>query len=204
MPAATNLRRILPRLWSWHAYAPEVKVDLFACALKSEAGLVLVDPIALDEIGLKVLASHGPVHAIVVTNANHARQASEFKSSWNVPILAHPDAVSGLEISVDGLLQAGDSIGGGDIQVLDLPGGGAGEIALYDRSGRIHFGDAVVNLESTGLCLLPNKYCSDPAQLKRSVAALAGLKADVITFAHGAPLIAPLGAGLDLIVSLAL
>ena len=201
MPKATNLRQIVPRLRSWHAYDLEVKVDLFSCALESEAGLVLVDPIGLDEIGMKTLASHGPVHAIVLTNANHARQSVEFRRCWNVPILAHRDAVMGLEIPVDGLLQAGDLLGGG-IQVLELPGAGAGEIALYDQSGRIHFGDAVVNLESTGLCLLPEKYCSDPAQLKKSVAALGGLKADVITFAHGVPLVELSEDGLDLIVSL--
>jgi glyoxylase-like metal-dependent hydrolase (beta-lactamase superfamily II) len=86
--------------------------------------------------------------------------------------------------------------------VLELPGAGAGEIALYDQSGRVHFGDAVVNLESTGLCLLPEKYCSDPVQLKKSVAALGGLKADVITFAHGVPLVELSEDGLDLIVSL--
>ena len=202
MPTATNLRQIVPRLWSWHAYDPEVKVDLFSCALESEAGLVLVDPIGLDEIGMKTLASHGPVHSIVATNANHARQSMEFRSCWNAPILAHRDAVTELEIPVDGLLQAGDLLGG-CIQVLELPGAGAGEIALYDQSGRIHFGDAVVNLESTGLCLLPEKYCSDPAQLKKSVAALGGLKADVITFAHGVPLVELSEDGLDLIVSLA-
>lgn len=202
MPTATNLRQIVPRLWIWHAYDPEVKVDLFSCALGSEGGLVLIDPIGLDELGMKTLASHGPVHAIVLTNANHARQALEFRRPWNAPILAHRDAVMGLEIPVDGLLQAGDLLGGG-IQVLELPGAGAGEIALYDQSGRIHFGDAVVNLESTGLCLLPEKYCSNPAQLKNSVAALGGLKADVITFAHGVPLVGQFKDGMDLIVSLA-
>ncbi len=202
MPLATNLRQIVPRLWSWHAYDPQVKVDLFSCAIESEEGLVLIDPIGLDELGMKTLASRGSVRAIVVTNANHARQSAEFQRSWNAPILTHRDAVMELEIAVDGLLQAGDFLGGG-IQVLELPGAGAGEIALYDQSGRIHFGDAVVNLESTGLCLLPEKYCSDAAQLRKSVAALCGLKADVITFAHGMPLVGPLGDGLNLIVSLA-
>jgi hypothetical protein len=50
--------------------------------------------------------------------------------------------------------------------------------------------------------LLPEKYCSDPVQLKKSVAALGGLKADVITFAHGVPLVELSEDGLDLIVSL--
>jgi len=117
--------------------------------------------------------------------------------------LSHRDAVMDLDVAIDGLLQAGDSFGGG-IQVLELPGAGAGEIALHDRSGRMHFGDAVVNLDSTGLCLLPEKYCSDPAQLKKSVAALRGLHADVITFAHGAPMVEPGEAGFDLILNLAL
>ena len=202
MPIATNLRQIVPRLWSWHAYDPAVKVDLFSCALEFEGGLVLVDPIGLDEWGMKTLASQGPVRAIVVTNANHARQSAEFKRFWNAPVLTHRDAVVELETPVDGLLQAGDFLGGG-IEVLELPGAGAGEIALYDQTGRIHFGDAVVNLESTGLCLLPEKYCSNPAQLKNSVAALGGLKADVITFAHGVPLVGQFKDGMDLIVSLA-
>jgi hypothetical protein len=99
--------------------------------------------------------------------------------------LAHPDAVGELESPVDGTLRAGQRIGG-SLEHIELPGAGPGEVALYDGRGRLHLGDALINLDSTGFAILPEKYCSDSALLKRSLQRLGERRVEVMTFAHGA------------------
>ena len=202
MPTADNLSELVPGVWTWSAYGPEVKVDLSSCAIRSDEGLIIVDPINLDEKGMSALSNAGHWHSVVLTNANHARQSEIFRERYGVPILAHPDAAMELEIPVDGVVMAGEFVGG-SIQVLDLSGAGVGEIALYHPAGRIHFGDAVVNLESTGLSLLPEKYCSDLERLKKGIRALKRCRAEIMTFAHGAPVVEPAAAGFEFVLSLA-
>lgn len=202
MPIADNISELVPGLWTWSAYGPEVKVDLSSCAIRSDEGLIIVDPIDLDEKGMSALWNAGRWHSVVLTNANHARQSEIFRKRCPVPILAHPDAAMELEIRVDGVVRAGELVGG-NIQVLDVSGGGVGEIALYHPAGRIHFGDAVVNLESTGLSLLPEKYCSDLERLKKAIRGLKGFRAEIMTFAHGAPVVESVDVGFEFVLSLA-
>jgi hypothetical protein len=46
-------------------------------------------------------------------------------------------------------------------------------------------GDALVNLPGRGLEILPDKYCTNPTQLRRSLRHLP--MADLVLTAHGAP-----------------
>ena len=49
-------------------------------------------------------------------------------------------------------------------------------------------GDAVINLDSEkGLELLPDKYCDDPRENRRSLEKLLALDFHILTFAHGLP-----------------
>jgi hypothetical protein len=188
MPAAETIHEVGNNMWMWHAYDPSVKADLSSCALLSEGGLIIIDPISLCEEGMLVLDAAAPWAAIVLTNGNHARASFEFKQRYGTPIFAHPDAASELEIAVDEFLNVCSRVGG-NIELLDLQGAGAGEVALYHPAGSIHFGDAIVNLESTGLDFLPEKYCSNQSRLKTSLKALEGRCVKIMTFAHGLPIV---------------
>src|SRR5438034_6516523 len=88
MVEAPELQALGHDLWLWQAYDPAVKSDLFSGAAKTEAGLFLVDAIALSDTALKELASHGAVSGVVVTNANHVRAAKTFAKAFGVPIFA--------------------------------------------------------------------------------------------------------------------
>jgi glyoxylase-like metal-dependent hydrolase (beta-lactamase superfamily II) len=188
MAMAQTLQLIAEDLWFWEAYEEAVRAHLSSCAVRAESGLVIVDPIDLSPEGWTELTRLGPVAAVVLTNGNHARSASRFRTRLSVPILAHPDALGELEVPVDGVLSIEKRVGG-SLEVLALPGGGPGEIALRDPRGRLHLGDALVHLESTGLSVLPEKYCRDARQLALSLRALLGMRLDVLTFAHGQPIL---------------
>ena len=138
--------------------------------------------------GLDELALHKPVVAIVLTNENHARAALWFRGRFGSPIFSHSDALGSLTLAVDGTLGPMRRVAG-NLTVLEIPGAASGEIALLHPGGSLHFGDAVVNLEATGLALLPDKYCLDPKILKRSIQSLPVDGVELVTFAHGPALI---------------
>jgi hypothetical protein len=199
MPVAETIHEVVHNMWMWHAYDPSVKADLSSFALRTDYGLIIVDPILLSEEGMLVLREASPWAAIVLTNGNHARASLEFKRRSGVPIFAHPDAARELEIPVDEFLKIGGRVGG-NLELLDLQGAGSGEVALYHPAGSIHFGDAVVNLESTGLDFLPEKYCSSQSRLKTSMQALQGRRVDIMTFAHGLPIVTDTQSRFDALV----
>lgn len=189
MVVSKLLQTVAPGVWSWHAYDEDVRTDLFSTAVLAEAGLVLIDPIRLHDGGVEELSLHKPVAAIVLTNENHTRAAAWFRSRFAAPIFSHPDAVGTQNVPIDGTLDVNRRVAG-NLKVIEVPGAASGEVVLLHPSGSLHFGDAVVNLESTGLAPLPDKYCADPRVLRESLRSLPFAGVDVVTFAHGPALTA--------------
>ncbi|NDB96942.1 MAG: hypothetical protein EBZ78_12425 [Verrucomicrobia bacterium] len=105
---------------------------------------------------------------IVQTNANHDRFSKEMSG------LVHGK----IESEVSGF------------EKIPLPGAGAGETGYFHPETRtLVLGDALINLAPHGLALLPDKYCTDPAQLRESARLLGRLPVERIFFAHGAPIV---------------
>ena len=73
---------------------------------------------------------------------------------------------------------------------IPLTGAGEGETSYFHpESKTLVVGDALINLPPHGLTLLPDKYCTDPVQLRKSVRRLSQLPIERIFFAHGAPIV---------------
>ncbi len=188
MEKAASLELIAEGVWIWHAYDESVRTELFSTAIMADDGLVVMDPIDLAPGAMARLGALGPVAAIVLTNGNHSRAATRFRSRFGAPVLAHPDALGELTSTVDGSLHVGRRVGG-SLELIELPGAGLGEVALLHENRSLHLGDALVNLDSTGLAVLPDKYCSNHAQLAQSLRQLRSRRVESVTFAHGQPLV---------------
>jgi len=186
MAAANGFSAISPHIFSWQAYEPSVKCELSSSAIATPAGLVFVDPIPLADRWLRELLASGTPCAIVITNGNHARAAAEFRERLAVKVFASEEAADS-GFTPDEFIAEGDFTPGG-MRVVGLPGAGPGEIALVG-DGVICIGDAVIHLEPEGFGLLPAKYCSDAHQLRDSLRKLLSYQFDVMTFAHGVPLV---------------
>ncbi len=189
MPRAEEFQLVTPQLAFWQAYEPAVKAELSCCATVTPAGLVFIDPIPLAKPALEELAQLAPPAAIVCTNGNHVRAAEAFRARFSIPICAHPAAISELGITVDREIREGDTIAG-TLEVIELPGAGPGEIALHSANGAMHIGDALIHLEPMGFTFLPDKYCSDPQEMRRSLGKLLRFNFELLSFAHGLPLTA--------------
>lgn len=175
-----------------------MKCELSSCALDTADGLILVDPIELAEPSLgKMLRGRTP-RAIVLTNGNHTRAAERFRTGLGVKIFASHDA-TGLDLTPDATLADGQ-IAFGEIRIISLPGAGPGEIALVGH-GIACIGDALIHLPPDGFRVLPDKYCADPTELRRSLRKLLSCDFQVMTFAHGAPLTDSARTKLELLIA---
>ncbi len=127
--------------------------------------------------------------AIFLTSANHERAAADYKKKTGLPVYAHDGARGEFSMEIDRWIQDREELFG--LTAIHLPGFAPGEIALYtpDAGGMIMMGDALINLQSTGFTLLPDKYCDDPKLARKSLQKLLQFSFEVMTFAHGLPII---------------
>jgi hypothetical protein len=188
MTAASEIHEVAAGLFVWQAYEEEVKAELTSCAITTGSGLVLIDPIPLAPYAMQELLEAGQPVQIVLTSGNHERAAESLRDRFQIPVAASADAAKELSFKPDALITGGDEIEAA-LTVHEVPGGGPGEIALHHRAGVLHLGDALINFEPNGFAFLPDKYCSSPHQLRRSLRNLLPLEFSVLTFAHGLPLV---------------
>lgn len=191
MPRAQELAHVSPGVSVWQAYDSKVKADLFSTALKTDAGTYLIDPIPLAPEGLLSLrASHPKMAGIFVTNANHARAATDFARTFSVPLYVHNELRGSPDFLQATGVQDGKVFAGG-LTAVAIGGAAAGEMALHhnDNGGTMIVGDALINFEPHGFELLPAKYCLDPKQMGQSLGKLLDYAFERMLFAHGTPIL---------------
>ncbi len=187
MPRADEFQLIADGLFVWQAYDPAVKVDLSCCARRTARGLVFIDPIPLAAAALAELCARETPAAIVLTNGNHTRAAADYRQRFSIPILAHAVAVAELGLAPDQEIADGETVLD-TFTAITLSGAAPGEIALH-AEGVLHIGDALIHLPSTGFTPLPEKYCADARELRGALGKLLRFPFEVLTFAHGLPLL---------------
>jgi glyoxylase-like metal-dependent hydrolase (beta-lactamase superfamily II) len=183
VPEYSTLR---PELFHWQGYEPEVKCDCSSTAIVTEAGLIFIDPIPLAEEALRDLVgeSFSAAAAVVLTSGNHQRESLALAKRFGIPIFAPENA--GNDIIADQRFRSGDMVAG--MESIALPGFGPGETAFL-HEGALIFGDALINLEPEGLRPLPEKYREEKKLSLRSLKSLEALKAELLLFAHGHPIV---------------
>lgn len=182
----TEAHPLTQNLFVWGRYDPSIKAEMFSSALKTKAGVVLVDPIALDSDSLEEFIGEQKPAAVIATNTNHARESSSFAARFSTPIFAHPAAEipAALLIPSKALFESG-------LTIIPIEGAAAGEIALHcdDDNGTMIIGDALTNFGSDGFSFLPSRYCSNQKLMRKSLRKLLDLSFERILFAHGSPII---------------
>lgn len=177
-----EVRRIRDGLVVWRLYVDRVKVDCTSTLLRATDGWTVFDPFDIAEEDLTPILAGESVARIILTSENHQRDSVALAKRWNCPILAPVEARP--ELIADQWYAAGDVLPGG-IRVIPLPGGAQGESAILGGDVLV-VGDALIHLKEFDI--LPDKYCLNPAQLRRSLAALLDEDFSTLCFAHGLPL----------------
>lgn len=189
--SAPELVPIATAIFIWHHYDPAVKAELFSSGLVIDSDqIVIVDPIPLSEGQLGLLRGYGRCAGVVVTNRNHRRAAALFSAQLRTPIFAHPAGIADEESRSIIAVGQGDRIAG-KLEVIEIDGAPAGEIALYHpmHGGTLILGDALINFAPYEFSFLPRKYCTNEKQMRRSLRKLLNYKAERMLFAHGTPIL---------------
>ena len=190
MRPASDFDRIASNIAIWNGYDSSVKAELCSTCLITSDGSYLIDPIPLQRERLDELISSGSVAGIIVTNGNHHRASALFAEQLARPIIAHPDSFSDKQPSRFREVVDGEAICDG-VEVIGIEGAVPGEIILHHAAdgGTLIVGDALINFEPYGFTFLPQKYCSNQKEMRRSLQNLLAYKAERILFAHGIPIL---------------
>ena len=185
MQPALEYQTIRPGLFFWQAYDPAVKTDLCCCAFQAPGGLVFSDPVPLAPAALDELLAGGAPHAILLTSANHQRDALPLARRFGIDVWAHSAARG--QAPATRWFEDGELLFGG-VEAISLDGFAPGECAFW-LGGLIVLGDALVHIAPYGFSILPDKYCADPKRGRESLKKLLRFPAEILTFAHGLPIV---------------
>jgi glyoxylase-like metal-dependent hydrolase (beta-lactamase superfamily II) len=185
---ASELVKISDTLHLWHFYDASVKAELFSTAVETPDGVLLVDPIPLQEESLAELVTGHPVAGIFLTNANHCRAVLQFSEKFSVPIFAHRVTATACDLSVREAKDRDSFLP--NTRAVEIAGAAPGEMAIYNAEddGSLVVGDALINFEPYGFALLPEKYCTNAKEMRRSLRGLLDYEFERMLFAHGTPL----------------
>ncbi len=186
LPTADRLEEISPGIFRWAAFSPFHRVELTSHAVLADGGLLVFDPIPLAaESQTRLNAFAGP-RALVLTNGNHLRASPDWSGQLGAPVWSPTPELFPADLDVGPWPLVNPPPFPGWI-AHPLPGGAPGETAFLNAAWSLAvFGDAVVNLPGRTLELLPDQYCTDPRQLRRSLKGLPPFERAL--FAHGQPL----------------
>lgn len=188
---ATEVQRFAPETFYWEQHAEELKTTLSSAAYREEPEIVLIDPVPLSMSALNKIVGHSSRAFILLTSANHERAAGALRENMRIPIWAHKATKPDLEVHADDFFEDGEKLPGG-LTAIHLPGCTPGESAFYTpkNNGMVFMGDALVNLDPEhGLTFLPDKYSQNPKQSRESLRKLLKLEFEIMTFAHGQPIV---------------
>lgn len=195
MPPIAEFETLATGVFSWHGFNPECRTECSSTAIRTPEGFVWIDPLCLEEEAVGRMVGKEKIAAVLLTNGNHERAATHLKERYDLPIYAPEGAQA--EVHADHWVRDGEVLFQ-SVRATALPGGGGGETA-YLASGALIVGDALIHLQA--LEILPDKYCHDPQQLRKSLQALVPLVYDVACFAHGPPLWSGARAGINRLLS---
>ena len=181
MARAAEFQPLTKSVAIWHALDPAIRTELFSTAVRTEQGVIAIDPIPLTKAAQLEFESFGRASAIAVTNCNHERAARDFAKRYSAPIFAPKELGDGHAPSELSPLYS--------LDVIVVDGAAPGEFALHDTrdSGTLIVGDALINFDPYGFALLPEKYCINRKRMIGSLRRLLDLEFVRLLFAHGTP-----------------
>ncbi|MDQ3699866.1 MAG: cupin domain-containing protein [Chloroflexota bacterium] len=186
------MKQISPLTYEWSRYNPRSQSDFNAHFVQSAAGApgVLIDPLPFNEGDEAHVRSLGGVTAVVLTTAQHDRDAARCAATFECPLLVPRAALPALiEAGLSGAqpYRPEEELPAGLLAVPVPDGPSPGETALYSRAGggTLIVGDAVLGKPLGELSLLPKDWYDDIIKSARGLRALLARRVSHLLVAHG-------------------
>jgi hypothetical protein len=183
---AAGVEKVVPGVWCWSLEDERIGGYIgSAHAFRSGQGVVLVDPLPLEETAFRSLGS--PI-AICLTCGSHQRSAWRLRRELGIQVHA-PSSVREVEEEPDVRYDEGDALPGG-LQAFFTPGAGTTQHALLltGETAVLFTADLFVHPLGEPLGFVPDEYLHDPAEARRSAGRLLDVDFDVLCTGHGLPI----------------
>ena len=181
---ARTTAEVVPGLIHFKIDDERIKSQSDAYALVQGGGVVLIDPLPLEQTQLSRL---GRVEAVVLGSPSHQRSAWRYRREFNAKVHA-PEGWRDLDEKPDATYREGDPLPGG-IRALHAPGPGNAHHVFHvaGKPGVLLCTDLWL-ATGKGVEFLPDKYLSDPGRARDSARRLLEVDFDVLCFGHGDPI----------------
>lgn len=178
---ATSIEEVVPGIWRWSIHDERIDFLGAAYAVKTDEGVVMIDPLPLEAVAL---AGLGRVEAIVLTCGSHQRCAWRYRREFGVKVYA-PALSKEIDEEPDVRYGDGDALPGG-LHAVFTPGAGTTQhtLLLGDRKVAV-VPDMLVETPEGRVAMLASRWMYDPEEARRSVEKLLDLDFDVLCLAHG-------------------
>ena len=182
---AERVEPVVAGVWRWHVWDDRIGFESDAYAVAGDDGLVLIDPLPLEQ---KSLTGLGPVAAICLTAACHQRSAWRYREMFGVKVYA-PARSRAMEEEPDVRYTVGQRLPG-RLEAMHTPGPESAHYAFlrHGKPGVLFCADLLMRTEDDPLDFVPAAYHDDPAATRQSVRDLVALDFSVLCLSHGRPI----------------
>jgi glyoxylase-like metal-dependent hydrolase (beta-lactamase superfamily II) len=178
---ATSIEEVVPGVWRWSIHDERIDFLGAAYAVRTDDGVVMIDPLPLEGDALDEL---GDVGAILLTCGSHQRCAWRYRRELGAPVYA-PELSKEIDEEPDVRYGDGDSLPGG-LHAVFTPGAGTTQHTLLLSDRKVAFvPDMLVETPDGRVAMLASRWMYDPDEARRSVEKLIDLDFDVLCLAHG-------------------
>ena len=178
---ASEVEEIVPGVLRWAIHDERIDFLGAAYAVTTEDGVVMIDPLPLDD---EALASVGSVEAIVLTCGSHQRCAWRYRRELETKVYA-PALAEEIDEEPDTRYSDGDTLPG-SLHAIFTPGAGTTQHTLLLDDPKVAFvPDMLVETPEGRVAMLASRWMYDPEEARRSVEKLLELDFDVLCLAHG-------------------
>lgn len=196
----------------WEVFSESHKVLLTSQAFFVDHAWWIFDPISIPDLSFESAVTQccpGTTTDcpwnIVLTNGNHERAIEEFKIA-QPSVKVHVTEGSELETLADTIWNPDPDITEASLgpwKRIRLHGGAPGETAYFLESIQgVVIGDALVNLPDREFEILPDKYCENPDQLRKSLKRMIqSWNIERLCTAHGNPIANGAGSAVERLLS---
>ncbi|HSF69701.1 MAG TPA: hypothetical protein VLA47_04930 [Nitrospira sp.] len=186
------MKQLLPGIWQWSWFSQEKQLDFNGLFLMVGEHKILVDPPPMTATANAFTRRNGPVDYIIITNRDHAREASTCQAEFRCQLLV-PDAdAAQMDLKPTRTYRDGELLPGGIwvIQLQDQKSPGESALFIEQGQGVLIVGDALIGKPGGAVTMLPAEKYADVAKAQAGLRRLLNYNFESLLVGDGASILA--------------
>jgi glyoxylase-like metal-dependent hydrolase (beta-lactamase superfamily II) len=162
------MKQILSGMWQWSWFSEEKQLDFNGLFLMVGEHKILVDPPTMTAEASTFIRRNGPVDYVIVTNRDHAREASTYQAEFKCRLQAPESDAAQMDLKPTKTYKDGELLPGGIwvIHLMDQKSPGESALFIQQGQGVLIVGDALIGKPAGAVSMLPAEKYADVAKAK--------------------------------------